>query len=83
MMSNAVCLPENLLLQAVVDDEFRAYLEQMHEKELLSELSAVAPQDITFVSLVNDVEDYLPATSDSCRCTCVSGLTWKCDGTTL
>jgi hypothetical protein len=82
-MSSAVCLPENLLLQAVVDDEFRAYLEQMQEKGLLSELSAVEPQDIAFVSLVKDMKDYLPAVSDQCRCTCVSGLTWKCDGTTL
>lgn len=82
-MSNATCLPENLLLQAVVDDEFRAYLEQMHQKELLSDLSAVAPQDITFVSLVKDVKDYLPASSDQCRCTCVSTMTWKCDGSTM
>lgn len=82
-MSNAVCLPENLLLQAVVNDEFRAYLEETHEKELLSELSTVAPQDITFVSLVKDVDDYLPAYSDACRCTCVSTMTWKCDGQTL
>jgi hypothetical protein len=82
-MSNAVSLSEGLLLQAAVDDEFRAYLEEMHEKEMLNNLSSVAPQDITFVSLVQDVQDYLPAASDQCRCTCISTMTWKCDGTTL
>jgi Family of unknown function (DUF5973) len=44
----------------------------------------VEQQDITFAQLLEDILSDISAMassdSNNCRCTCVSGLTWKCDG---
>lgn len=44
----------------------------------------VEQPDITFSQLIEDIVSDISAMassdSNNCRCTCVSGLTWKCDG---
>ena len=71
-----------LLLRTVVDQDFRGAVANWEAQMELP--TSVEPQDVSFVELVKaDKSDMLNAVSDSCRCTCISGLTIKCDGTTL
>jgi len=77
---------EQLLQRSVIDHEFRSELLNNPEAfgiqvdpENLVLPKSVAPQDMLFMELVNKAEDMAP----SCRSTCVSGWTMRCDGTTL
>jgi len=71
-----------LLLRTVVDQDFRGAVANWEAQMELP--TSVEPQDVSFVELVKaDKSDIIHAASDNCRCTCVSGLTVKCDGTTM
>jgi hypothetical protein len=88
-------LSKDLLLQLVVDEDFRKeYRDSLQDAKLPMQ---VEPQDMTFSELVRDAVDVsacantcltgftilCDGTTIDCRNTCISGLTWKCDGTTL
>jgi len=76
---------DSLLRRAIVDPDFRETLGRAPDRfvdELLHELpTAVAPMDLTFVELVKEAD----SASDlaACRSTCVSGFTFRCDGSTF
>ena len=81
---------EELLLRAVIDPEFRSEILTNPEAfgiptntETLVFLHSVAQQDMSFVELVNDSTNFAAPGSDNCRCTCVTGFTLKCDGTSM
>jgi hypothetical protein len=73
---------EQLLQRSVIDHEFRTELLNNPEAfgilvdtENLVLPKSVAPQDMLFMELVNEAADFA-----ACSSTCISGLTWKCDG---
>jgi hypothetical protein len=76
---------EQLLQRSVIDHEFRSELLNNPEAfgilvdaENLVLPKPVAPQDMSFMELVNEA-----AEMSECSSTCISGLTIKCDGKTF
>ena len=73
---------DNFLLRTVIDSDFRKEICEQNTQMKLPKL--VEQQNISFAELMKDVKsDEVAPASDSCRCTCISGLTWKCDGSSL
>ena len=71
---------EEILRLTIVDSDFRdefisKQTDYLDIKDFLPE--AVAQKDLTFIELISDVD------IANCSNTCVTGLTLRCDGTTI